>query len=108
MIPAAVWLHLRLRRAYSAADQWRKVIAPHLLARLTVAGRDSGPLRPYQIMTMSLVLASLALAGPAWQREITPFTEDRAPLVIALELTPTMLAVDQAPSRLERAAAQGH
>jgi len=45
----------------------------------------------------------LALAGPTWQREITPFTEDRAPLIVALELTPTMLGIDQPPSRLERA-----
>jgi len=46
---------------------------------------------------------TIALAGPAWERERSPFSEDTAPLVIALEMTPAMLASDQAPNRLERA-----
>lgn len=103
VVPFAIWLHLRLRRGFSATAQWRSAIAPHLIEHLTVVGMDAKLVRPYQIMTAVLVLASVALAGPAWQREITPFTEDRAPLVIALELTPTMLGVDQPPTRLERA-----
>jgi len=103
VIPFAIWLHLRLRRSFSAAAAWQGVIAPHLLEHLTVAGKDAKRVRPYQLMTAVLVLVSLALAGPAWQREITPFTEDRAPLIVALELTPTMLSVDQPPTRLERA-----
>jgi Ca-activated chloride channel family protein len=69
-----------------------------------VIGRGSvRRLRPYQLQTLLLVVASLALAGPAWERELTPFTEDRAPLVIALELTDSMLGMDQPPTRLERA-----
>ncbi|MDA7949284.1 MAG: VWA domain-containing protein [Hyphomicrobiaceae bacterium] len=103
VIPLAIWLHLRLRRNFSAALMWKSVIAPHLLESLTVGGKGAKRLRPYQLMTAALVLASIALAGPTWQREITPFTEDRAPLVVALELTPTMLGADQPPSRLERA-----
>ena len=103
VIPLAIWLHLRLRRAYSGSAQWQAAIAPHLLQHLTVGAWQGKRIRPYQLATLGLVLASLALSGPAWQREITPFTEDRAPLVIALELTPTMLAVDQPPSRLDRA-----
>jgi Ca-activated chloride channel family protein len=103
IIPVAIWLHLRLRRGFSAALQWQAAIQPHLLQHLTVSGQDTRRLRPYQLMTAALILASAALAGPTWQREITPFTEDRAPLIIALELTPTMLGTDQSPTRLERA-----
>jgi Ca-activated chloride channel family protein len=103
VIPFAIWLHLRLRRGFSATVQWQGVIAPHLLEHLTVAGRETKHIRPYQLMTAVLILTSVALAGPTWQREITPFTEDRAPLVVAIELTPTMLGTDQAPTRLERA-----
>jgi Ca-activated chloride channel family protein len=50
-----------------------------------------------------LLLTSLALAGPAWERELTPFTEDTSPLVIALELTDSMYGIDQPPTRLARA-----
>ena len=103
VIPVAVWLYWRLRSAYSAADRWRRVIDPDLLRHLTVRGRHAKRVRPYQLGTLALVIASIAAAGPAWEREITPFTEDRAPLIIALELTPTMLATDQPPTRLERA-----
>ncbi|MFT5443755.1 MAG: Ca-activated chloride channel family protein [Myxococcota bacterium] len=102
-IPYAIWLHLRLRRAYSAARQWQGAIAPHLLAHLTVAGGRERRLRPYQLMTALLILTSVVIAGPTWEREITPFTQDRAPLVIAIELTPSMLCTDMQPTRLERA-----
>lgn len=102
-IPYAIWQHRQLRRAYSAALQWRGSIAPELLEHLTVAGRGRRRLRPYQLMTLLLVLLSLVVAGPTWEREITPFTEDHAPLVIAIELTPSMLCVDQEPTRLDRA-----
>ena len=107
-LPYAVWLHLRLRRAYSAALQWQGAIEPELLEELTVAGRGRRRLRPYHWMTAMLVLVSVAVAGPAWEREVTPFTEDRAPLVIAIELTPSMLGVDQQPNRLERARHKAH
>lgn len=103
LIPVAVWLHLRLRKNIASDRQWRNIISPHLLEHMMVAGEDVKLIRPYQLLTAVLVFASLALAGPAWEREITPFTQDKAPLVIALELTPTMLATDQQPSRLDRA-----
>lgn len=108
LLPLLLWLYLRLRRAYSSALQWRDVIAPHLLQHLTLDGttaasRGTWRVRPYQLMALAMLLAVLALAGPSWQPEITPFTEDRAALVVALELTPSMLAEDQPPTRLERA-----
>jgi Ca-activated chloride channel family protein len=102
-IPYALWLHTRLRRAYSASLQWQGAIEPQLLEHLTVSGRGPGRLRPYQLMTVLLVFNALAVAGPTWEREITPFTQDRAPLVVAIELTPSMLGTDQQPTRLERA-----
>lgn len=102
-IPYALWLHTRLRRAYSASLQWQGAIAPQLLEHLTVSGRAQRRLRPYQLMTVLLVCNALAVAGPTWEREITPFTQDRAPLVVAIELTQSMLGTDQQPTRLERA-----
>ena len=103
LIPAAIWLHVLLRRAVSAADQWQGIIAPELLEHLVVGRGKARRLRPYQVQTVLLTVASVALAGPAWEREITPFTEDRAPLIIALELTDSMLGTDQPPTRLARA-----
>lgn len=107
-LPYALWLHLRLRRAHSAALQWQGAIEPALLEHLTVAGHGRRRLRPYHWMTLLFSLAAVAVAGPTWEREITPFTQDRAPLVIAIELTPSMLGVDQQPTRLERARHKAH
>ncbi|MDJ0787595.1 MAG: VWA domain-containing protein [Myxococcota bacterium] len=102
-IPYALWLHTRLRRAYSATRQWEGAIEPALLAHLTVGAGRRRRLRPYQLMTPLVVLMSVIVAGPTWDRVVTPFTKDRAPLVIAIELTPSMLGADVQPSRLERA-----
>jgi Ca-activated chloride channel homolog len=73
---------------------------PHLLA-------EDGPRRRLQLVHLLLLiwlLAILSLCGPAWQHEPAPFADDEAALVIAMEVTPTMLAQDIQPSRLERAA----
>lgn len=99
----AVWLYFRLRGVVSAADQWRGVIAPELLKHLVTGADGERRIRPYQVLAVLLCLLSLALAGPSWERELTPFTEDRAPLVIVLELNTNMLAIDQPPTRLARA-----
>ena len=48
-------------------------------------------------------LATLALSGPSWQREPSPFADDSAALVIAVYLGPSMLADDVQPTRLDRA-----
>ena len=103
LVPLAFVLHFQLRRAFSVADQWQGEIAEHLIKHLSVGSEGQRLIRPYQALTVFFVLAGIALAGPAWQKEVTPFTEDRAPLVIALKLTDSMLAVDQQPTRLTRA-----
>jgi len=97
------YLHWKFSRIYQAMDIWRKVISPHLLSHLTVNTQPGAKVRPYHLLSLLLVIVLVAIAGPSWKKEITPFTEDQAPLVIALELSRSMMAVDQAPTRLERA-----
>ena len=103
LIPAAfaVWLMLRGQRN---THVWRGVVAPHLLPHLLVRhGEQSRGLRPTWILGLVWLLAVLALAGPAWQRQSSPFSQDEAALVIAIKVAPEMLARDVQPSRLERA-----
>src|SRR5262249_58862855 len=47
-------------------------------------------------------LGIIALSGPTWRRELPPFVEDKAPLMIALAVGSSMGQTDVAPSRLER------
>ncbi len=103
LVPLVLLIHWRLRKAIRAADQWQTAVAPHLLKHLTLGAGPGKRFRPYQLMTLTVLLLCIALAGPAWRKELTPFTEDTAPLILAIEMTPSMLAIDQPPTRLERA-----
>jgi Ca-activated chloride channel family protein len=78
-------------------------IEPHLLEHLKVPTGRKVWIQPVHISTLSVVLVSMAAAGPAWQREPPPFSEDKAPLVVALEASVSMNAIDVEPTRLERA-----
>ncbi|UCF69659.1 MAG: VWA domain-containing protein, partial [Acidobacteriota bacterium] len=102
VVPALLlWLIFSLRT--SAERQWRKMIAPHLLAHLRVGSGDRWRFRPLHLMVLVLMLGAIGLAGPTWEREISPFAEDTAPLIIALDLSESMNAIDVQPTRLERA-----
>jgi Ca-activated chloride channel family protein len=103
LIPFAWAVLRRSGQGHSARSQWKDAVAPHLLPHLVVGGGAHRGMRPATLFAAALVLAGLAMAGPTWRREITPFTEDTAPLVVVFEMTPDMLATDEAPTRLDRA-----
>lgn len=107
LVPIAINYAL-MRWRTSARAQWKQLIAPHLLEHLLVGRGSSGRVRPEHLTTALLAIGTLAVAGPTWQREVSPFAEDTAPLVIALDLSQSMNAVDVPPTRLERAKQKVH
>lgn len=78
-------------------------IASHLLDALTVNGVRGRRFGPSDSVAIIGILAAMAAAGPAWSRIPNPFLTETSPLVIALEVSGTMLANDVQPSRLVRA-----
>ncbi len=102
-IPATFVLWWLVRRQLVADPPWTTQIAPHLIRHLTVNRRNARRLLPIDLSAICLVLISLATAGPAWEPVPNPFVSETAPLVIALEVSDTMLASDIQPTRLERA-----
>jgi Ca-activated chloride channel family protein len=95
------WLLRRHGRADAGA--WRDVIDPHLLPHL-IERIDAGSGRAGLVLGIALwTLACTALAGPAWEREPMPLYRNQAARVLALELSSTMMAQDEKPSRFERA-----
>jgi Ca-activated chloride channel family protein len=96
-----IYLSLHLRRDVRA--RWKQYIDPDLLDHLIVSPRKRWRVRPIHMTCLLIALGAVALAGPTWKREQPPFTEDKAPLVIALDLSRTMDAIDLDPTRVERA-----
>jgi len=102
-IAAALVLYLLHRRGTDPTSRWGGLVAPHLLKHLTVEGGSASRWRTGPITFFALGLGSLAVAGPAWEKEPPPFADDRAALVIVIDASLSMDAVDVQPSRLERA-----
>src|SRR5262249_25120949 len=102
LVPVAIVLALVLWRQ-SPEAQWGGVIARHLLKNLIVQPGRRWSVNPAWLVALGLAIAIVALAGPSWKRELPPFVEDKAPLMIALALSSSMGDPDVAPSRLERA-----
>src|SRR6185437_17168952 len=83
--------------------EWGDVIAPNLLKHLLVESPRRWHINPVYLIASGLMISIIALAGPTWRRELPPFVEDKAPLMIALSVAPSMNESDVAPTRLERA-----
>lgn len=107
LIPAAALLWYAWKTQNSRSGM-QSLIANHLLEHLLVGGNKQKKVRPVYLLAAFWFVGIIALAGPSWQKEPSPFTEDTARLVIALKVTPTMLAEDIQPSRLERATQKIH
>ena len=101
LVPVAAVMLLVLWRQ-SPQAQWGGVIAPHLLKNLIVQPGGSRGVRPVYLVAAAMALGIVALSGPTWRRELPPFVEDKAPLMIALAVGSSMGKTDVAPSRLER------
>ncbi|HEY7210226.1 MAG TPA: VWA domain-containing protein, partial [Bryobacteraceae bacterium] len=102
LVPAFVVAALA-RRAADPSKRWGAIITPPLLEKLLIRRKSKWRFRPIHGLIIALVLGALGIAGPTWHREKPPFTEDKAPLVIALDLSRDMDAIDVQPTRLERA-----
>lgn len=107
VIPAAL-LAWRLWAHEDSGRACRKFIAPHLLPHLLTGRNERSWFCPVVMLLLGWLLSSVALAGPAWQREPAPFAEDSAVLVIVLKVTPSMQSQDVQPSRLARATEKIH
>lgn len=102
LLPAlALWW--QIRRGQDRAASWTQFIDPHLLEHLVVDRNKRRHIRPLHVLFVIWILASVALAGPTWQREPSPFADDEAGLVVLLKVSDTMNGTDVQPSRLERA-----
>ncbi|QDT56553.1 von Willebrand factor type A domain protein [Caulifigura coniformis] len=102
LVPVAAVLVVIARQTQSLRG-WRSLIDPELLAALQVGRNEIRLWRPLTALAVVSAVASVAIAGPTWRREASPFSDDESVLVICLKTTPSMLAKDVQPTRLTRA-----
>jgi len=81
LIPAAglVWYALRTQ---DSRRGMQALIADHLLEHLLVGRGQQKKVSPVYLLAAFWIVAIIALAGPAWKKEPSPFTRDTAGLVI--------------------------
>jgi len=100
-------LFIIILRLFSRRDDtlamWRKFMSTTMLNTLTVSGSNSNWLSPQKLSLLLSVPLCLVLMGPTWQQQPSPFSENNAALIIALDVSETMEQNDVQPSRLLRA-----
>ena len=98
LLPLIPWAWRRFGRS----SGWERYIAPEKLRYLDI---ETSTTRPWlgALSLIGLALALLALAGPSWRSVPLPVKQPRNAMVIAFDLSPSMLASDLTPDRLTRA-----
>ncbi len=105
VLPFGVWLSWQLTRSGTLGSRWREfideVLQSYVLTGSSMLFRER---RTVLIAAMlAWLLTTFALAGPTWERLPAPTVRSDEALVVVLDLSRSMDAVDIEPSRLARA-----
>jgi Ca-activated chloride channel homolog len=98
LVAFAVWL----ARSRGRDGTWPRLLDGELLSLLRLSDGTPGG-SPWLLIGIVWTVAVLALAGPTWQRQITPAYRAPAAWIVTLEVSPSMDAADVPPSRMARA-----
>ncbi len=102
-LPIAGLITLVLARRQLAPGSWQHVVdpalAPYVLSREQVKATGYR----WWLVLLGAILATMAMAGPSWNRVEQPVFRSEQAIVVALDLSRSMDAQDVTPSRLTRA-----
>ncbi|MEO8922707.1 MAG: VWA domain-containing protein, partial [Caldimonas sp.] len=102
LVPLA-WLAWRACQP-GGDNPWRRIVDARLLPLLMVGQTDArGSRTVLWLVAAGWLIATLALADPAWERKPQPVFQTNAARVVVLDLSSSMNASDLKPSRLARA-----
>lgn len=102
-LPAILLLWWLVRRRDASQAEVGNFVAPHLRAALTVNRDARRGVRAVDGVAVAMIAATIAAAGPAWNKQASPWFAETAPLVIAIEVSDSMRSNDLQPTRLDRA-----
>lgn len=84
-------------------NKWEQKIESHLLPFMIKRGERFESIGPFLAFIIATSFMIVAVAGPTWKKIEVPGVRSEAILMIALDLSPSMLVEDVSPNRLERA-----
>lgn len=99
--PVIVIVWRLARKSQDPLRGWRLAMDADLLDAATV-GRSDPSWRAWAPL-LTWLLAVVAIAGPTWRSEPSPFMDDPVPVMLVLRADETMNQTDMMPSRIERA-----
>jgi len=102
LVPVVVLVCWLERRLQDPLRGWRAVMDRELLAAMTIGGNTRSRWRGMGILAAWLI-AVMAVAGPTWRLEPSPFANDPVPVTVVLRAGETMDQSDMSPTRMERA-----
>ena len=102
LIPCALVLLFRFRKK-TGLQQLENICDPRLLQHLILDRPGASSTLPLVVLGLSWLIAVIALAGPAWEKQPQPVFRLKTGRVIVLDMSPSMMATDIKPSRLSRA-----
>jgi Ca-activated chloride channel family protein len=102
LAPVAIGLWFIWRRRSDPLRGWRDQMDAELLEALAV-NHGANHRGTSTWLLVAWLLAILALGGPTWKPEPSPFAEDASPLMILLKADAGMDRTEPAPSCIERA-----
>jgi len=105
--PQLLWLliiivpiTLLLWRLKSSSQSWQKLVDREMLAHLLVNDQGKVTRWPLLLMVTIWIITCISLAGPSWKKLPQPQFVNQQPLVLLVDLSPSMSAADIKPSRL--------
>ncbi|MFC4698836.1 VWA domain-containing protein [Glaciecola siphonariae] len=97
---AIIWLWMRLRLSSS---EWQSILPQHLHQRLVSNKSNKQSRQAFIWLMLALSIASIAAAGPAWEKLPQPVYQSNSGRVVVMDMSLSMRATDVTPSRLARA-----
>ncbi|MCG8579334.1 MAG: VWA domain-containing protein [Bacteroidales bacterium] len=108
--PQWLWLFLPLTLVIiivlfgnRSKNKWQQIIAPKLRPYMIAKGSRMSLAGPLLVSFIIGSLMIIAASGPTWKMREVPGAKSETILLIALDLSPSMLVEDVSPNRLERA-----
>jgi len=102
-VPVGPLLAWWLWQRSGGASNWQGICDQQLLQHLLVTVGGARSRVPFALLAVAWLVATLAMAGPSWQRQLQPVFSNTQGRVIVLDVSRSMDAVDLKPSRLSQA-----